>query len=369
MRIPSKLQFRLLNFLEHESTDDRLQGANDEVFIGATGMDSQSIVVGPDGKPTGNVKRAEPIGDVSDDSVRVPWRTQPHVLMEFDLRRDGDWPRSFAVTLLIVEHDNDDIAETFHVLNEKVGAMVKDAAVKGAASAAGSLIGGALGSAIPGIGSAVGAAIGAVVGSVFDEIISEIQQGLANEVFTPRTLIIEVQSPDQLGQHPGISTVQSIEINEKGARYTIEYDWNVSSAGDPFAIQNQDGRIEVFATGLADGAIWHRWQTAPNGPFADWHSLGGNVTQPFAIRNQDGRIELFAIGAGTDRSLWHCWQTTPNGPFADWKSLGGNVTEPFAIQNQDGRIEVFARGMRDGAIWHRWQTAPNGPFADWHRLT
>ena len=36
-----------------------------------------------------------------------------------------------------------------------------------------------------------------------------------------------------------------------------------------------DGRIEVFAIG-AEGAVWHRWQTAPNGPFADWDSLGGD---------------------------------------------------------------------------------------------
>ena len=134
----------------------------------------------------------------------------------------------------------------------------------------------------------------------------------------------------------------------------------------PFAIHNQDGRIELFVVG-ADGAIYHRWQTAPNGPFADWHSLGGNVSQPFAIRNQDDRIELFAVGAGSDRALWHRWQTAPNGPFADWDSLGGDINEPFAIHNQDGRIEVFAINA-DGAVWHRWQTAPNGPSADWDRL-
>jgi len=88
----------------------------------------------------------------------------------------------------------------------------------------------------------------------------------------------------------------------------------------PFTIHNQDGRIELFAIG-EDGAVWHRWQTEPNGPFAEWHSLGGNVSQPFAIRNQDGRIELFAIGATTDRALWHRWQTEPNGPFAEWHRL------------------------------------------------
>jgi hypothetical protein len=143
-------------------------------------------------------------------------------------------------------------------------------------------------------------------------------------------------------------------------------DWHSlgGNVSQPFAIHNQDGRIEVFAIG-SDGAVWHRWQTAPNGPFADWHSLGGNVSQPFAIHNQDGRIELLAVA--TDNALWHRWQVAPNGPFADWQSLGGPVSHPFAIHNQDRRIEVFAVGT-GGALWHRWQTAPNGPFAEWSQL-
>jgi hypothetical protein len=140
----------------------------------------------------------------------------------------------------------------------------------------------------------------------------------------------------------------------------------LTTVRDLCATHNQDGRIELFALG-ADGAMWHRWQTAPNGPFADWQSLGGNVSQPFAVPNQDGRIELFAIGATTDRAVWHRWQTAANGPFADWHSMGGDVSQPCAIRNHDGRLELFATGT-DGAVWHRWQTAPNGPFADWHSL-
>lgn len=89
------------------------------------------------------------------------------------------------------------------------------------------------------------------------------------------------------------------------------------------------------------------------------------VTQPFAIANQDGRIELFAIA--TDGAVLHRWQTAPNGPFGAWDYLGGNVTQPFAIHNADGRIEVFAIGA-DGSALHRWQTAPNGPFSDWDVL-
>lgn len=144
-------------------------------------------------------------------------------------------------------------------------------------------------------------------------------------------------------------------------------EWNVMGGGARalFAIRNLDARISVFAIGQ-DNAMWQRRQIRPNGPFTQWHSMGGGpLSQPFAVQNLDGRIELFAIGKGG--AVRHCWQIAPNGDFADWHSLGGSVRQPFAIRNQDGRIELFAVGL-DNAIWHRWQGKPNGPFADWHAM-
>lgn len=52
----------------------------------------------------------------------------------------------------------------------------------------------------------------------------------------------------------------------------------------------------------------------------DWPSLGtpppgispGNIASNFPVAtNQDGRLEVFIIGA--DHALWHNWQTIPNG--------------------------------------------------------
>lgn len=47
----------------------------------------------------------------------------------------------------------------------------------------------------------------------------------------------------------------------------IRLPWSAS-----VAVHNQDGRIELFAIGQ-DGALVHRWQSAHNGPFADWSKL------------------------------------------------------------------------------------------------
>jgi acylphosphatase len=76
-----------------------------------------------------------------------------------------------------------------------------------------------------------------------------------------------------------------------------------------------------------------------------------------AVNNADGRLEVFVMGA--DGGLWHIWQTAPNNGWSGWSSLGGVMTEgPIAGRNQDGRLEVFVKGT-DGALWHTWQSAPN----------
>ncbi|MEW2401774.1 hypothetical protein [Streptomyces sp. NPDC046862] len=53
-------------------------------------------------------------------------------------------------------------------------------------------------------------------------------------------------------------------------------------------------------------------------------SLGGLITMaPTVFRNADGRLEVFA--RGTDGALWHTWQTRPNGGWGGWATLGGQV--------------------------------------------
>jgi len=130
---------------------------------------------------------------------------------------------------------------------------------------------------------------------------------------------------------------------------------------------NLDGRLELFA---AVGAIWHLWQTAPNGPWAppaSWTSRGApqgmTLSRPAVGRNRDGRLEVFALGS--DGAIWHAWQTTPNDgwiPPGKWVSRGKpanvSLSAPAVTSNADGRLEVFAASS-DGAIWHAWQTAPN----------
>jgi hypothetical protein len=143
----------------------------------------------------------------------------------------------------------------------------------------------------------------------------------------------------------------------------------LGSESIPGVVENQDGRLEVFATDYI-GELWHVWQTAPNGPWSSWASLGnppnGRVAADFSVHvNSDGRLEVFAINR--DGALWHVWQTAPNGTWSVWASLGmpAGLSLPVASQNQDGRLEVFVIGGSDQALWHIWQTKPGGSWGSW----
>jgi hypothetical protein len=144
---------------------------------------------------------------------------------------------------------------------------------------------------------------------------------------------------------------------------------------------NEDGRLELFTKVLeSDGTLWHRWQPEPGrGPWRDWHSLGRppgtsgfkfSEAPPALASNLDGRLELFVLA--NDGAVWHRWQTVPNGGWSPWKSLEKPATrldgEPAVVRNHDGRLELFTWD-REGTVWHRWQTKPGrGPWAAWASL-
>ena len=143
----------------------------------------------------------------------------------------------------------------------------------------------------------------------------------------------------------------------------------------PVAARNADGRIEAFTVG-SDGDLWHIWQTAPGNGWGTWFSSGkptptvglDGITLCIEM-NTNGQLEVFA--RGTDGALWHIWQTAPNGPWSTWTSLAKPPTTtidiPGSSTNADGRIEVFTMG-NDGNLWHIWQTGPGGSWSTWNSL-
>jgi hypothetical protein len=158
----------------------------------------------------------------------------------------------------------------------------------------------------------------------------------------------------------------------------------VAPAAKLAAASNHDGHLEVFAVG-ADGAVWHTWQTALNGPwFPGWASLGQPAGVSFASpppqgvihveRNQDGRLEVFVTG--DDGNMWHIWQAVRDANWIDgWESLGrpdGLAAPGFnqaLVRNEHDELEVFVSNPDTGEIWSIRQQVPNGGWvANWQSL-
>jgi len=151
---------------------------------------------------------------------------------------------------------------------------------------------------------------------------------------------------------------------------------------------NQDGRLEVVATGRKGGdvsAIWHRQRHSHRG--SDWTLLGQGQPSsgvfagfgPAVARNADGRLEVAVIGE--DLAVWHAWQREPGRDWTSWHSLelpGGKEVisrpegarppdaTPALAGNADGRLEVFAV-REDLTVWHRKQRLEGG-WSDWATL-
>ncbi len=157
----------------------------------------------------------------------------------------------------------------------------------------------------------------------------------------------------------------------------------VAPAAKLAAASNHDGHLEVFAVG-ADGAVWHTWQTSPNGPwFPGWASLGQPEGVSFAFpqqgvihveQNQDGRLEVFVTG--DDGNMWHIFQAVRDANWVDqWESLGrpdGLAAPGFnqaVVRNEVDELEVFVNSPDTGELWSIWQDAPNGGWAaNWNSL-
>jgi hypothetical protein len=136
---------------------------------------------------------------------------------------------------------------------------------------------------------------------------------------------------------------------------------------------NQDGHLELFALGH-DGAVWHTWQDYMDiFKWSDWASLGspGGLTilaeSMHAVQNADGRIEVFI--ADDEWNIWHIWQIAPNVNWtAEWSPLGRPISEQsdnsaYTLEvgnNDSGSLTVLMQDLNTGEIFSRSQVEANG---------
>jgi LmbE family N-acetylglucosaminyl deacetylase len=130
---------------------------------------------------------------------------------------------------------------------------------------------------------------------------------------------------------------------------------------------NQDGEVQVFAVDLESHDIVTSSQTAANGAFSGWKSLGnpnadnGSQTGAPAVGvNDDGRLQVFAVNSGGGVSTTY---QIDNGEFSAWEDFdGGDDVQgvPVCVTRPDGRMALFAWTRTGIRRW--WQTSPNGSW-------
>lgn len=152
---------------------------------------------------------------------------------------------------------------------------------------------------------------------------------------------------------------------------TTPTDLDGDLTSNPIAVENLDGRLQVFVIWRTDNAVWTRQQTAPgSSTWTSWQRVGGTSSLPAfaAARNLDGRLQVFYRGG--DNALWTTAQTSPgSSTWTTHTSLGGTLTsEPAVGLHRDGRIEVFARGT-DNALHRTRQLTPgSATWTGWSSL-
>jgi hypothetical protein len=138
--------------------------------------------------------------------------------------------------------------------------------------------------------------------------------------------------------------------------YTTTWDgtrspgWTVMGAelfsSGPAVAKQSDSRIDLFARGMADNALW--WNTW-TGTWSGWSRVSTFPisSDPAAVSWGPGRIDVFARGMdnGMYQLVWNgSWSPT-------WQPLGGVFSSgPGVASWAPGRLDVFGRGT-DNALW------------------
>lgn len=137
---------------------------------------------------------------------------------------------------------------------------------------------------------------------------------------------------------------------------------------------NTNGTLQVFAVkqiidtqGAVRQDVQYIQQTAPNGAFSSWKSLGNpghhtatgvyDIGSPSVALNADGRIEIFLKDSNGNLSTVY---KKTSGAYSSWVNLGGSgalMETPASILRKDGKIEIFAATR--GVVKHWIQRAPN----------
>jgi len=132
--------------------------------------------------------------------------------------------------------------------------------------------------------------------------------------------------------------------------------------GFPSATSWGPGRLDVFARGDKNNALWHKWKEG-NKPWSAWENLGGVIYQsPSCVSWGPNRIDCLVVGGGGH--MYHKWWY---GKWSGWENHGGVVTEAIScVARRERALDCFVRGT-DMALYKMSWTDKTG-WTPWVRL-
>lgn len=140
-------------------------------------------------------------------------------------------------------------------------------------------------------------------------------------------------------------------------------------------LAHADGSLDAYVRGDDDHLFRNR--RSPAGVWGTWQDLGGRLaTEPVPLLHPDGRVEVLAVeapaGTPDDPAPAHgvgilLSQPAPDKPFREWTSLGGELTvTPAVALGPGGALEVVSR-MPLGAVCSN-RRSPRGVWSGWRTL-
>lgn len=151
----------------------------------------------------------------------------PPLTHEFNLLTPLGWPKSFVVSMLLVEIDHGGFNDDLKELLEKIQGLVKSELVKLGVTTVTALIGGAAGSIAGPAGTVIGAIIGALIGWLVDSFFGWLIGLFEDDAFLPISASLSLKSIHDRFSGKTHGSVGSWWVQGHGGRYEFKTDWEL----------------------------------------------------------------------------------------------------------------------------------------------
>lgn len=182
---------------------------NDEIYLGGFAVTNQN----------GDTVKIDPVSIYSDfDDGDVKVFNPPMVFHTVTIPNSGDWPKTFAIGLILIEKDAGGMVGAVTKITDFFETELKKKLAQPAVAGAAPLIAGAL----------LKYAIIAIAPTVISYVKQKIVSVFSDEIFMPNMATVDISSANFTWSGSTDSAQKTIEFRDHGGIYQVTYDWKLS---------------------------------------------------------------------------------------------------------------------------------------------